>query len=88
MLGPFYKPSIRSDIGGQYLDAIYEQSWKEQMTSILSESRIFGVTVFGDGTTIKSIALVNVLAAGVDNPFSLIKIANCTNHLAKGGEEG
>jgi hypothetical protein len=57
------------------------------MTSLLSEGRIFGVTVFGDGATIKSIAIVNVLAAGVNNPFALLDIANCTHHLAKGGKK-
>ena len=55
MLGPNYKPPRRELIGGKYLDAIYVESWKEQMTSLLSEARIFGVTVFGDGATIKSI---------------------------------
>jgi hypothetical protein len=89
-LGPNYKPPRRELIGGKYLDAIYAESWKEQMTLLLSEARIFGVTVFGNGATIKSIALVNVLAAGINNPFALLAIADCTHHLAKGGkgEEG
>ena len=34
-----------------------------------------------------SIALVNVLAAGINNPFALLDIANCTHHLAKGGKK-
>ena len=87
LLGPNYKPPRRELIGGEYLDAIYMESWKEQMTSLLSEAKIFGVTVFGDGATIKSIPLVNVLAAGVNNPFALLDIADCTNHLAKGGKK-
>jgi hypothetical protein len=57
------------------------------MTSLLSEARIFGLTVFGDGATIKSVALVNVLAAGVNNPFALLDIADCTGHLAIGGKK-
>ena len=57
------------------------------MTSLLSEARIFGVTVFGDGATIKSVALVNVLAAGVNNPFALLDIVDCTGHLAIGGKK-
>ena len=86
-LGPNYKPPDRRLIGGKYLDAIHKTSRQQQMTSLLSEARIFGVTVFGDGATIKSVALVNVLAAGVNNPFALLDIADCTNHLAIGGKK-
>ena len=86
-LGPNYKPPDRRLIGGKYLDAIHTTSRQQQMTSLLSEARIFGVTVFGDGATIKSVALVNVLAAGVNNPFALLDIADCTNDLAAGGKK-
>ena len=86
-LGPNYKPPDRRLIGGKYLDAIHETSRQQQMTSLLSEARIFGVTVFGNGATIKSVALVNVLAAGVNNPFALLDIADCTDHLAIGGKK-
>ncbi len=54
---------------------------------LLSEARIFGLTVFGDGATIKSVALVNDLAAGVNNPFALLDIADCTGHLTVGGKK-
>ena len=57
------------------------------MSLLLSEARIFGVTVFGDSATIKSIALVNVFAAGVNNPFALLDITNCTHHLARWGKK-
>jgi hypothetical protein len=87
LLGPNYKPPRRELIGGKYLDAIYKQSWKEQMSLLLSEARIFGITVFGGGATIKSIALVNILAAGVNSPFALLDIAECTHHLARGGKK-
>lgn len=86
-LGPNYKPPSRDLISGKYLDAIHETSWRQQMASLLSEARIYGVTIFGDGATIKSVALVNVLAAGVNNPFALLDIADCTGHLATGGKK-
>ena len=31
--------------------------------------------------------LVNVLAAGVNNSFALLDIADCTDHLSNGGEK-
>jgi hypothetical protein len=85
-LGPLYSPPNRNDIAGKYLDALYVAHWKEQMKTLLSEARVFGITVFGDGTTIKTAPLINVLAACVNNPFALLELADCTAHLAKGGE--
>ena len=46
------------------------------MKTITSEALIFRISVFGDGATIKGIPLINVLAAGVNNPFALLDIAN------------
>ncbi len=86
-LGLNYKPPCRQDIGGKYLDALYATNWNEQMQTLLSKARIFGITVFGDGPTIKTVPLVTVLAAGVNNPFALLDIADCTNHLSKGGKK-
>ena len=81
-LGSTYKPPSRDLISGKYLDVIHETSWKQQLALLLSEARIYGVNVFGNGTTIKTVVLVNVLAAGVNNPFALLDIADCTGHLA------
>ena len=86
-LGPNYKPPYRDTISGKYLDALHSTYWSEQMKTLLSEARVFGLTLFGDGATIKTVPLVNVLAAGVNNPFALLDIADCTDHLAKGGKK-
>ncbi len=72
---------------GKYLGTLYVAHWKEQMKTLLSEARVFGITVFGDGATIKTVPLINVLAACVNNPFGLLEIADCTAHLAKGGKK-
>ncbi len=86
-LGPNYKPPFRQDIGGKYLDAIYKTNWKEQMHTLLLEAWVYGLTVFGDGATIKTVPLVNVLAAGVNNLFALLDIADCPDHLSNGGKK-
>jgi hypothetical protein len=85
-LGPGYKPPDRHDIAGKSLNTLYVAHWKEQMKTLLSEARVFGITVFGDGATIKTVPLVNVLASCVNNPFALLEIANCTA-LAEGGKK-
>jgi len=47
------------------------------------ESKIFGITVFGDGATIKSVPVINVLASGVNNPFALLDVSDCTDRAAQ-----
>jgi hypothetical protein len=86
-LGPLYTPPNRNEISGKYLDALYSTHWKEQMKTLISEAHIFGITIFGDGATVKTIPLFNILAAGVNNPFALLDIADCTGHLAEGGKK-
>jgi hypothetical protein len=57
------------------------------MRTLLSKARVFGLALFADGATIKTVPLLNVLAAGVNTPFALLDIVNCTDHLAKGGKK-
>jgi len=86
-LGPNYKLPHRIYISGKYLNALYSTNWTEQMKTLMSEARVFGLTLFGDGATIKTVPLVNVLAAGINNPFALLDIADCADHLVKGGKK-
>jgi hypothetical protein len=62
--GPSYRAPCRNDIGRRYLDSLYKTNWKEQMKTLLSEARTFDITVFGDGATISTVPLVNVVAQG------------------------
>ena len=74
-------------VGGQLLDAIYEESFKSSMKTLLSESKIYGVSVFGDGATIAKIPLINVLGASPNNSFALLDIIDCTSEMASGGKK-
>ncbi len=65
-------------------DYLYDSNWKTQMNSLMSEVRIFGLTVFGDDATIKTCPLINILAAGVNNLFALLDVVHCTNHASAG----
>jgi hypothetical protein len=65
------------------LTQLYNHNWDLQIKSLLTESKLFGITVFGDGATIKGVPLVNVLAAGVNNPFALLDVADCTDRAAQ-----
>lgn len=83
VVGQSYKPPHRHEIGGSLLTQLYNQNWDLQINSLLTESKLFGITVFGDGATIKGVPLVNVLAAGVNNPFALLDVADCTDRAAQ-----
>jgi hypothetical protein len=68
-------------VSGRLLDLLYETSFKEMMTTLLLEVDVFGLTIYGDGATIKSVLLINILAAGPNNPFALLDIVDCTTHF-------
>jgi hypothetical protein len=86
-LGPNYQPPDRQLLGGRLMDSLFQVSFADLMCSLLSEMEIFGVSVFGDGAMIKSILLINILAASPNNPFALLDIVDCTAHLAEGGKK-
>ena len=77
----------RKKVGGQLLDAIYEESFKSSLKTLLSESKIYGVSVFGDGATVAKIPLINVLGASPNNSFALLDIIDCTSEMASGGKK-
>ena len=83
VVGQGYKPPGRREIGGSLLTQLYNDNWNLQIKSLLTESKLFGITVFGDGATIKGVPLVNILAAGVNNPFALLDVADCTDRAAQ-----
>jgi hypothetical protein len=44
-------PSIRKKMAGLLLDNIYQSTYDEQMRSLLKESKVFGIALFGNGAT-------------------------------------
>jgi hypothetical protein len=57
------------------------------MKNLLLESKIFGVTIFGDGATITNVPLMNMLVTSPNNLFALLEIVDCTDQMAKGGKK-
>ena len=68
-------------VSGRSLDLLYRTSFKGMMMTLLLEVDFFGLTIYGDGATIKSVPLINILAAGPNNPFALLDIVDSTIHL-------
>jgi hypothetical protein len=69
------------------LDGLYESAYNKQIESLLKQSKIFGVALFGDGATIKKVPLMIFLASSPNNPCALLEIADCTSVLASGGKK-
>ena len=86
-LGTGYLPPDRRKMSGPLLDILYDTNKEEMIKNLLLESKIFGVTIFGDGATITNIPLMNILAASPNNPFALLEIVDCTDQMAKGGKK-
>ena len=73
-------------MAGPMLDNIYQSTYDEQMWSLLKESKVFGIALFGNGPTIKKIPLMNFLGSSPNNPFAMLDIVDCTSKMEKGGE--
>ena len=53
----------------------------------MKEASIYGITMYGDGATIKKKPLFNILAAGVHNSAAILEIKDCSGHMASGGKK-
>jgi hypothetical protein len=69
------------------VDSLFKFGFTDVMCSLLFESGIFGISVLGDGATINSVPLINILAAIPNNPFALLNIVDCAAHLVEGGKK-
>ncbi len=74
-------------MAGPLLDNIYQSTYNEQMRSLLKESKVFGIALFGDGATIQKVPMVIFLGSSPNNPFALLDIVDCTSETAKGGKK-
>jgi hypothetical protein len=45
-------------MAGPLLDNIYQSTNDEQMRSLLKESKVFGIELFGDGATIQKVPMI------------------------------
>jgi len=69
------------------LDGLYQSAYNKQIESLLKQAKVFGVSVFGNGATIKKVPLMNFLASSPNNPCALLEIADCTSEMASGGKK-
>lgn len=85
-----YKPPLRNQVAGELLDHNYQMSIERADKTLLKQADIFGLTVMGDGATVKKTPLLNILAAGVDgsnNACCTLEIVDATGHMSSGGKK-
>jgi hypothetical protein len=82
-----YKPPTSHHVGGVLLDKLYDVNWHQEATSLLTDAHTFGISLFGDGATIKTTPMINALGAGVHNSFAMLDVFDCTGHCAEGGKK-
>ncbi len=69
------------------LEDIYQSTYDEQMRSLLKESKVFGIALFGNGATILKVPMMIFLGSSPNNPFALLDVVDCISEMAKGGEK-
>jgi hypothetical protein len=86
-IAPSYSPPHRKKMTSNLLDGLYKSAYNKQIESLLKQAKVFGVSVFGDGATIKKVLLMNFLASSPNNPCALLEIVDCTSEMASGGKK-
>jgi hypothetical protein len=84
---PKYIPLYRKKMAGLLLEDNYQSTYDEQMRSLLKEFKVFGIELFGNGTTILKVPMMIFLGSSPNNPFALLDIVDCTSDMAKGGQK-
>ncbi len=63
-------------MAGPLLDDIYQSTNDEQMRSLLKESTVFGIALFGDGTTTHKVPMMIFLGSSPNNSFALLDVVD------------
>ena len=56
-----YTPPDRNAVGGVLLDTIYEANFKSSLDSLVTDGKLFGTALIGDGATMAKLPLINAL---------------------------
>ena len=82
-----YVPPARKQICGELLTLNYNQKIAAYKVTLLKEADIFGLTLFGDGATVRRMPLINIMASGVYETAAVLEIVDCSAYLASGGKK-
>ena len=80
-----YEPPSRYQISGKYLTSIHDSYRKEGIERLVGGGPTFGISIFGDGATIRRIPLINMLGSNPDAPSIMLDVVDCSQHMSDGG---
>jgi hypothetical protein len=82
-----YKCPPRKRVGGELLQIMYEDLHARNSEQLKQFAGTYGLTLYGDGATVKKMPLINILAAGYGQPAAVLDIVDCTGHMEEGGKK-
>ncbi len=82
-----YKPPSRNQVAGELLDLNYEAYIKRNFIELMKDAEYFGISLFGDGATVRKSPLLNILGSSVYMPACCLEIVDCHDHMANGGKK-
>ena len=71
-------------VSGKHLGATFESYHHEEAGKLFEEPDLYSISVYGDGATIKTTPLINVLACSPGNPACVLDVVDCTLHMSEG----
>ncbi len=84
---PKYTSPYWKKMAGPLRDNIYQSTYDEQMRSLLKESKVFGIALFGNSPTLRKVPMMIFLGSSPNNPVALLDIVDYTSDMAKGGKK-
>jgi hypothetical protein len=82
-----YIPPGRNKVAGELLDLNYDLYIKRTCELLQKEADVYGITFFGDATTVKKSPLINILASSVHLSVGCLRIVDCSEHLESDGKK-
>jgi len=78
--GSDYNPPLKDGVGGVLLNATFESYYEEELTKLLDDVKLYGLSIYGDGATIKTTQFINVLAYSPGNPSCVLDVIDCMKY--------
>jgi hypothetical protein len=79
-----YEPPKRKAISGELLTALYKDYVKTCHNKLLLNVMYYGLSLIGDGATIKKMPLFNILVSGQECQIYVARVYDCTEDLQVG----
>ena len=69
---------------GELLKLNYKTNIDKHKKVLLKDANVYGLYFYGDGTTVKRMPLINILASGAHLPTVVLEIVDCSGHMLDG----